>query len=84
MRFGQLKAHRQISKKQCFEKYCSCDRVCKVSALEATLWRNYLENLTIDDKLINKRVPLFIHQTMCREEQIVSTSQQGWEIAIAA
>ena len=80
MRFGQLKAHRQISKKQCFEKYCSCDRVCKVSALEATLWRNYLENLTIDDKLINKQVPLFIHQTMCREEKIVSTSQQAWEM----
>ena len=24
-------------------------------------------NLTIDDKFINKRVRLFIHQTMCRE-----------------
>ena len=33
MRFGQLKAHRQISKKWCFEKYCSCDQVCQVSAL---------------------------------------------------
>ena len=21
-----LKAHRQISKKRCFEKYCSCDK----------------------------------------------------------
>ena len=23
-----LKAHRQISKKRCFEKYCSCDKAC--------------------------------------------------------
>ena len=28
-----LKAHRQISKKRCFEKYCSCDQACQVSAL---------------------------------------------------
>ena len=28
-----LKAHRQISKKQCFEKYCSCDQACQFSAL---------------------------------------------------
>ena len=34
----------------------------------------YLENLTIDDKFINKRVRLFIHQTMCREEKIISMS----------
>ena len=30
-----------------------------------------LENLTIDDDFINKRVRLFIHQTMCREEKII-------------
>ena len=29
-----LKAHRQISKKRCFEKYCSCDQACQVSALK--------------------------------------------------
>ena len=28
-----LKAHRQISKKRCFENYCSCDQACQVSAL---------------------------------------------------
>ena len=28
-----LKAHRQISKKQCFKKYCSYDQVCQFSAL---------------------------------------------------
>ena len=39
------------------------------------------ENLTIDDKFINKRVRVFIHQTMCREEKIVSMSQQGYKIA---
>ena len=48
-----------------FEKYCSCDKVCQFSAWEGTPWRSYLENLTIDDKCINKRVRLFIHQTMC-------------------
>ena len=28
-----LKAYRQISKKWCFKKYCSCDKVCQFSAL---------------------------------------------------
>ena len=28
-----LKAHRQISEKRCFEKYCSCEQACQVSAL---------------------------------------------------
>ena len=43
---------------------------------------SYLENLTIDDKFIKKRVRLFIHQTMCREEKNYYTSQQGCEIAV--
>ena len=34
----------------------------------------YLENLTIDDKFINKQVWLFIYQTMCRGEKNISTS----------
>ena len=55
-----VKAHRQISKKQCFEKYCLCDKACQFSALQCTHWWNYLENLTIDDKFINKRVRNFI------------------------
>ena len=59
-----LKAQRQISKKRCFEKYCSCDKACHFSALWGTPWRSYLENPTIDDKFINKRVLLFINQMM--------------------
>ena len=69
-----LKAHRQISIKRCFEKHCSCDQACQFSALYGTAWRNYLENLAIDDKFINKRVRLFIHQTMCQGEKTISTS----------
>ena len=60
-----LKAHRQISKKRCFKKYSSFDKASQFSALYRTPWRSYLENLTIEDKFINKRVRLSIHQTMC-------------------
>ena len=28
-----LKTHRQISKKRCFEKHCSCDQACQFSVL---------------------------------------------------
>ena len=28
-----IKAHRQISKKWCFERYCSCDQACQFSAI---------------------------------------------------
>ena len=70
----KLKAHWQISKEWCFEKYCSCDQVCQVSALWGAPWRSYLENLTIDDKFTNKWVWLFIHQTMCWEKKTISTS----------
>ena len=31
--FFALKKHRQTSIKHCFEKYCSCDKVCQFSAL---------------------------------------------------
>ena len=68
-----LKALRQISKKQCFEKYCSCDQVRQFSASQGTPWRSYFENLAIDGKFINKRFRLFTHQTMCRDEKIIST-----------
>ena len=77
-----LKAHRQISKKQCFKKSCSHDQVCQFWALKGAPWRSYLENLKIDDKFINKWVRHFIHQMMCREEKIISTSLQGCEIAL--
>ena len=47
-----FKAHRQISKKQCLEKYCSCDKACQFPALQGA--PNYLKNTTTDDKFINK------------------------------
>ena len=68
-----LKAHRQISKKWCFEKYCSFDKACQFSALENTPWWSYLANLEIDDKFVNKWVLRFIHQTMMR------VSKTCWE-----
>ena len=71
-----LKAHRQISKKRCFEKYCWYDQACQFSALQGIPWRSYLENLTIDDKSINKRARLFTHQKMYGEEKITSTSNK--------
>ena len=61
--FEQFKAHRQISKKQCLKKYCSCGKAWQFSALQGTPCRSYLENPITDDKFINKRVRLFIHQT---------------------
>ena len=57
-----LKAYQQISKKGCFEKYCSCDKACPFSAVYGTARWSNSENLTID-KYINKRVRLFIPQT---------------------
>ena len=59
-----LTAHQLISKKWCFEKYCSHDQECQFSALWGTPRRSYLGNLTIDNKFIQKRVRLFIHQTI--------------------
>ena len=55
-----LKAHRQVPKKRCSEKYCSCDKACQFRALLGTPWRSYLENQTIGDKFINNQVQLFI------------------------
>ena len=47
------------------------------SFIRYTLTLSYLENLTIDDNFINKRVRPFIHQTKdvwSNEEKIISTS----------
>ena len=71
-----LKAHRQISKKWCFQKHCSCDKACQFLASYGTPWRSYL---TTDDKLMNKRFRLFVHETMCLskacwEEKTIRTS----------
>ena len=57
-----------------FQKVCLCGQACQFSAVKGTPWWSYLEKLTIDDKFTNKRPRLFIHQTMCREEKIISTS----------
>ena len=59
---SKFKAHRQKSRKRCFEMYCSGDKACQFSALQGTPRRSYLEKPTIDDKFINKRVRPFIHQ----------------------
>ena len=56
--------------------------LCSTMPIVCEPWRNYLENLTTHDKFINKQVRLFIHQTMCWEEKINSTSQQGCEMAV--
>ena len=67
----------QIYKKRCFEKYCSCNKACQFSALQGTPWWSYLENTTIDDKFINMRVRLFVHQHVsktCWEEKNIRTS----------
>ena len=72
--FLSLKADQQISEKWCFEKHCSCNQACQFSVSQSTPWRSYLENLTIDDKFINKWVWLFMYQTKCQEEKIISTS----------
>ena len=65
-----------MSEKGYFEKYCSCDKACQFSALQGTPRRSYLENLTIDNKFINKRVRLFIHQT-CVQNVL---SRKRWDI----
>ena len=57
--------NREISRKRSFEMYCLCDKAYQCSALQSTPWRSYSENLTIDNKFINKRVRFFIYQTMC-------------------
>ena len=46
----------------------------KVSAIRVHTNRVIYKNLKIEDKFINKRVPLFIHQAMCPEEKNISTS----------
>lgn len=38
-----------VFKKQCIEKYCSCDKVCQFTALLVISCRSYLEKSTIDD-----------------------------------
>ena len=34
-----LKAYRQISKKRCFGKYCSCDQACQFSASKGKIYK---------------------------------------------
>ena len=54
---------RQISKKRCLEKYCSCDfKACQILAShpERAIWKK----LTTDNKYKNERFWFFIHETM--------------------
>ena len=53
---------------RCFGKYCSCEQACQFSALQGTPWWSYLENLTIDDKFINKRVRLYTLNDVSRRK----------------
>ena len=56
-----LKAHWQISKKSVSK---SIVHVIKHANFQLCRVQSYLESLRIGDKFINKRVWLFIHQTM--------------------
>ena len=43
-----LKAHRQIPKKRCFKKYCSCDKASQYQPLERVLsFKNFEKMQTI-------------------------------------
>ena len=55
----------QISKKQCVEKHGSCDATCQFLALQDIPCQSHLEKPSNDDKYINKRVRIILHQTMC-------------------
>ena len=51
--------------------------------IEYTLIESFKKTLEIVDKFVNRRVRLFIHQTMslyktCWEEKIIRTLQQGY------
>ena len=41
---------------QCAEKFCSCDKACRISALLVISCSRYLEKRTIDDKYVNSTV----------------------------
>ena len=63
-----LKAHRQISKKRCFGKYCLCDQACQFSALRR---KNYLYVITrlrkscLIFKKIQKQSPEVFYRKRC-------------------
>ena len=72
-----LKAHWQISKKLCFEKYCSGDKACKFSALLSTPWQSCLEK-SWQMITIYKQTSLTIYTSndvskRCWEEEIILT-----------
>ena len=70
--FGKvLKAHRQISKKRCFEKYCSCDQACQFSALCGTPWRSYLRQHDNWRQVYKQTSSTFYTSNKCREEKLL-------------
>ena len=77
-----LKAHRQISKKTVFQKVLFMWPSMPIFSFIGYTLAELFRKPTIDGKFINKRVRLFIHQTMCREEKITFTSKRGCQIAV--
>ena len=47
-------------------------QACHFLVWYGTPWRSYLENMTIQNKFINKWVRRFIHQTMCQVKKLAS------------
>ena len=67
-RFWSLKVHQHISKNSVSESI-----VHVTKHINFQLYKVHPDkvNLTIDSRFINKRVRLFIRQTMCEEEKII-------------
>ena len=65
-------------------KVVSCDKAYQFSALKDISCRSYLEKQILDNKCINKRIQLFIHQMMfvsqktCQKEKTLAV----WGILI--
>ena len=57
--------------------YCPCDQACQVPALQGTPC--YLENLIIDDKFINNRARVCIHQTF---QYVIASLRNGCLITL--
>ena len=75
--------------KRCVKKYCSCDKACQFQLYRVHLDGVILENLEFDDKFVNKRVRLFIHQTMrfshqtCWEKKLLGRHNKCISLKIA-
>ena len=77
-----LKTQLQISKTRCVDTYCSCNRASQFSASQDIHCTNYLEKPTNNEKYINKRDRLFIHQTMCVSKLTCQGEKISFVVAI--